>query len=127
MSEEDLSMLTHKKQRIVRALVREVDNTLRQTYRQSLKEVVQDLTLRNTFRSSHPNDAQILRTLYETGVLRMGDSAKTAELHAVLGRFARGTIDICAQCGGSIESRRLEGNVSVRLCTRCQRKHLGRR
>lgn len=116
-------MVAYKQRWTVGVLVQEVDKALQQTYRQSLKEVVQDLTLRHAFRSAHPSNTEILRTLYETGVLRMSGSSATGRLHAALGRFTRRAVGTCVRCGGSIEMRQLGTNAGTRLCAQCQRQH----
>lgn len=113
-------------QRIVRALVQEINTTLQRYYRQSLKEVVQDLTLRNVF-GQPPSDRQVLKTLYETGVLRLSAFPKAARLHSVLERFSHGTIGFCSRCGSSIDVQRLEKDVSTHLCRKCQHRASARK
>jgi RNA polymerase-binding transcription factor DksA len=118
---------TQKRQRIIRALVQQVDSMLQRHYRQSLKEVVQDLTVRNILRSPQPSDDQILKTIYETGVFRMRGSPKTAEMHSLLERFSQGTIGFCLRCGKPINVHRLEKNIAASLCSRCHNQADGRK
>ena len=113
-------MTFHTSHRIARALIREVDSTFQQYGRQTIQEVVQDLVVRNVLRSAHPTDDQVLRVIYQTGVLRMNAAPRMAELHSLLERYTRGQLGLCAHCGRRIEASLLERNPSLTLCRRCQ-------
>jgi RNA polymerase-binding transcription factor DksA len=114
-------MLTfHKNQRIAKALLREIDITVQQYGRQTLQEVVQDLVVRNVLQSGHPSDDQVLRTIYQTGVLRMNAAPQMAELHSLLERYTRGQVGLCADCGRRIAASLLERFPRRAHCERCQ-------
>ena len=111
---------TRKNPRIVKALIREIDGTFQKYGRQTIKEVVQDLVVRNILRSSHPTNEQVLRVLYKTGVLRMSAEPRMTEMHSLLERYTRGQLGLCLQCGGRIEVALLERAPSRTLCKSCQ-------
>lgn len=111
---------TRKNTRIVKALIREIDGTFQKYGRQTIREVVQDLVVRNVLRSSHPTDEQVLRVIYRTGVLRMSAEPRMAEMHDLLERYTRGQLGLCAGCGGRIEAALLERTPSRTLCKSCQ-------
>lgn len=114
-------MQRHEQKRIVRALVQEIDTALQKCHRQSLREVAQDLTMRNVI-NPRPNDVQVLKGIYQTGVLRLSPFPETARLHAVLERFTRGTIGSCSRCGKPIDVRSLERDVSTHRCSACRHR-----
>jgi len=113
-------MTSHKSQRMAKALIREIDVTYQLYGRQTLQEVIQDLVVRNVLRSLHPTDDQVLRVIYQTGVLRMSAAPKMAEMHLMLERYTRGQLGLCAQCGHRIEASLLERTPSRTLCRHCQ-------
>ncbi len=109
-----------KNTRIVRALIREIDGTFQKYGRQTIRDVVQDLVVRNILRSSNPTDEQVLRVLYRTGVLRMSAEPRMAEMHSLLERYTRGQLGLCVRCGGRIGAAVLERTPSRTLCNTCQ-------
>lgn len=113
-------MTFHKNQRLAKALMREIDITVQRYGRQTIQEVVQDLVVRNILKSAHTSDDQVLRTIYQTGVLRMNAAPKMAELHSLLGRYTRGQLGLCADCGRRIPAPLLERSPSRTLCERCE-------
>lgn len=110
-----------KNPRIVKALIREIDGTIQKYGRQTIREVVQDLVVRNILRSPHPTDDQVLRVIYQTGVLRMSVEPKMAEMHSVLERYTRGQLGLCTRCRGRIEASLLEQLPSSTLCRSCRK------
>lgn len=109
-----------KNTRIVKALMREIDGTFQKYGRQTIKEVVQDLVVRNVLHSSNATDEQVLRVIYRTGVLRMSAEPRMAEMHTLLERYTRGQLGLCLHCGDRIEVALLERTPSRTLCRRCQ-------
>ena len=107
-------------EKIARALLHEVDRTFRRCYHQTLTDVVQDLRLHNVLRSGDPSPEMLLRTIHQTGLLRMHSASTLAEIRAVLRRFLGGTIDVCTRCGHSISSNDLERNPKLCLCSACR-------
>ncbi len=109
-----------KKQKIAKALLREVDATVQQYGRQTLQEVIQDLMVRNVLQSGHASDDQLLRLIYQTGVLRMNGAPRMAELHSLLEKYMRGQLGLCADCGRRIPTSFVERFPACTLCERCQ-------
>lgn len=106
--------------KIARALVHEADIRFQRYCHQTLREVVQDLTLRNVLRTPDPSDDHLLRVIGTTGVFRMSAKPGMLEMQQALERYAEGTLGRCLECGHVIALHDLERNLATTLCARCR-------
>ena len=113
-------MTTHTDPRIARVLVREADVRMQRYCRQSLREVIQDLTIRNLLRTPDPTDDQLLEAIMETGIFRMNSAAGMAEMQSLLERYSQGTLQACMGCGRTIPAEEFEKNPAQTFCAGCR-------
>ncbi len=109
-------------EKLARALLREMDITFQRFYHQTLRDVVQDLTVHNVLKNSEPSPRALLRTIRQTGILHMHPASPVARMRDVLDRYSRGTLGTCSACGRSIARRDLLHHPSWLLCSRCRKK-----
>lgn len=108
-------------EKLARALLHEMDITFQRYYHQSLRDVVQDLTVHNVLKTAEPSPQNLLRTIRRTGILDMHSGESIARMRDVLDRYTRGTLGTCAGCGRHIARKDLLHNPSGLLCSRCRR------
>jgi len=109
--------------KLARALLHEMDVTFQRFYHQTLRDVVQDLTIHNVLKTTEPSPQALLRTIRQTGILQMHSASPVARMRDVLDRYSRGQLGQCAGCGRSIARRDLLHHPSWLLCARCRKKH----
>jgi len=113
-------------EKLARALLREMDITFQRFYHQTLRDVVQDLTIHNVLKTSEPSPQTLLRTIRQTGILQMHSASPVAQMRDVLDRYSRGILGTCACCGRLIARKDLLHHPSWLLCTRCRKREPNR-
>lgn len=107
-------------QTITRALLREVDRALWNTYRQNLSEVLNDISIRRYSATSKPTADDVLRFIRTSGLFTAVDDRQTRDLQDALQRLESGTFGLCLRCGRDIPVAVLERNPTIRYCAACQ-------
>jgi len=113
-------------EKLARALLNEMDITFQRFYHQTLRDVVQDLTIHNVLKTAEPSPQTLLRTIRQTGILQMHSASPVARMRDVLDRYSRGTLGTCTGCGRPIARRDLLHHPSWLLCARCRKKQPNR-
>jgi len=113
-------------EKLARALLHEMDVTFQRFYHQSLRDVVQDLTVHKVLKSPEPSPQTLLRTIRQTGILHMHSADPIARMRDVLDRYSCGTLGTCTGCARPIARKDLLHHPSGLLCTRCRKKNQSR-
>lgn len=108
--------------KLERALLHEMDMTFQRFYHQTLRDVVQDLTVHNVLKTPEPSPETLLRTIRQTGILHMHSASPVARMRDVLDRYSRGTLGTCTACSHPIARKDLLHHPSGLLCTRCRKR-----
>lgn len=111
-------------EKLERALLHEVDLTLQRFYHQTLRDVVQDLTIHKVLQTPDPPATTLLRTIRRTGILHMRHADQMTRMGDVLDRYVRGTLGTCTRCGRPIARKDLIHRPSILVCSRCRKKEL---
>lgn len=83
-----MNAFSHRRK--ARELLMEVDRTCQRHYHQSLRELVQDLHRHDILPTTTPTDDQLLKTICQSGVLRMSAAPEMARMQSLLERFTAG-------------------------------------
>ena len=113
-------------EKLARALLHEMDVTFQRFYHQTLRDVVQDLTVHNVLKTAEPSPQKLLRTIRQTGILQMHSASPVVRLRDVLDRYSSGTLGRCTSCSRRIARKDLLHHPSGLLCSRCRKKEQNR-
>ncbi|HEY4613629.1 MAG TPA: hypothetical protein VII11_11655 [Bacteroidota bacterium] len=106
--------------KIKSALLKEVDRTFWTQFHQSLPEVLNQL---HVHRFTLPADAaneEALRAISKSGLLDFCSDSTSKDVRDALKRLEQGTYGLCLRCGQELTADQLEGDPTVRFCTRCK-------
>lgn len=105
--------------RIKQAMLRELDNTLRQNYHQTLTEVLNELHIRNIFTPANPTPDNVFSIVLNNHLLTYKPAQSVTQMREALERLAQGDFGICARCGREIPARTLEKHPTATICSAC--------
>jgi RNA polymerase-binding transcription factor DksA len=104
------------------AMIRQLDSTLRQNYRQTLVEVLNELRMRSVVSQPDPSPDKVFSVILQTHVLSYKNSSSVRQMREALERMARGKFGLCVRCGREIKADTLLRDPTLACCTRCQAK-----
>ena len=105
--------------RIKQAMLKELDNTLRQNYHQTLTEVLNELRIRNIFTPANPTPDNVFSIVLNNHLLTYKPAQSVNQMREALERLAQGEFGICARCGREIPARTLEKHPTKAICAAC--------
>gem|GEM_PF-998672 len=102
------------------AMLRQLDDTLRQRYHQTLLEVLNELRMRSIVAQPDPSPDKVFSVVLQTHLLASTSTQATARLHDALERMVRGKYGSCVRCGKEIPVEVLLSDPSQPHCMLCQ-------
>lgn len=105
--------------RIKQAMLRELDNTLRQNYHQTLSEVLNELRVRNIFTPADPTPDNVFSIVLNNHLLTYKPAPSVAQLREALERLAHGKFGLCVRCGREIPTAILQQHPTMTFCSSC--------
>jgi len=105
---------------IKRAMLRQLDATLRQSYHQTLLEVLNELRMRSIVAQPDPTPDKVFSVVLQTHLLASKSAPATSQLRDALERMVRGKYGLCIRCGKEIPVELLVNDPSQPYCTLCQ-------
>lgn len=106
--------------RIKLALLKQLDQTLREQYHQSLSDVLTDLRIRNVLVEKNPTPEYVFELMLQTQVLGHRSGQNVTKVRQALERFTRGSFKTCARCGKEMPVEVLEHDPTADRCASCQ-------
>ncbi len=104
------------------ALLRELDHTLQQDFRQTLGEVLTELKIRNAIKQPTATPDSIFEAIRQARILECKSSASVTQIRAALERMNLGRFGLCVRCGRKIPASQLESNPLVEACDSCAKR-----
>jgi RNA polymerase-binding transcription factor DksA len=102
------------------AMLRQIDTTLRQSYHQTLLEVLNELRMRSIVAQPDPSPDKVFSVILQTHILTYKSAPATSMLRDALERMVRGKYGLCIRCGKEIAADLLVNDPSQPFCTLCQ-------
>lgn len=101
------------------AMLRQLDATLRQSYHQSLLEVLNELRMRSIVAQPDPTPDKVFSVILQTHILTYKSAPATSQLRDALERMVRGKYGLCVRCGKEISVDVLLNDPIQPFCTLC--------
>lgn len=106
--------------RIKLAMLRKLDSTLRQTYHQTLLEVLNELRMRSIVLQPDPSPDTVFSLILQTQVLAHKSTPSVLLLRKAMERIEHGKYGLCVRCGRSISTNDLLKDPTLSHCSYCQ-------
>jgi RNA polymerase-binding transcription factor DksA len=105
--------------RIKLAMLRKLDSTLRQTYHQTLLEVLNELRMRSIVLQPDPSPDRIFSVILQTHVLACKSAPSVLLLREAMERMEHGKYGLCVRCGREISTDALLSDPTLSHCSLC--------
>jgi hypothetical protein len=102
------------------AMLRQLDTTLRQNYRQTLLEVLNELRMRSIVAQPDPSPDKVFSIILQADILGFKPVPAVVQLKEAMERMMRGKYGICVRCGKEIPVDVLLQDPSCPSCPPCQ-------
>jgi RNA polymerase-binding transcription factor DksA len=102
------------------ALLRELDHTLQRDFRQTLSEILTELSIRNAIGTAAASPDSIFAAIRQSRILECKSTSGTRQIRAALERITIGKFGLCVRCGRKIQAIDLERNPLVEVCSSCR-------
>jgi RNA polymerase-binding transcription factor DksA len=106
---------------VQQSLVRELNLMMRHYFHQSVDEVINELHCQSTCFKYSTEPGEILKTIYQSGILYQRSDKIVSQLRDAVSRFVRGTYGRCSQCNAEIPQSVLMSTPTSDLCPECAR------
>jgi RNA polymerase-binding transcription factor DksA len=101
-------------------MLRQLDATLRQSYHQTLLEVLNELRMRSIVAQPDPTPDKVFSVILQTHILTYKSAPAASQLRDALDRMVRGKYGLCIRCGKEISVEMLLRDPSRPCCPLCQ-------
>jgi hypothetical protein len=105
--------------RIKLEMVRKLDSTLRQSYHQTLLEVLNELRMRSIVLQPDPTPDRIFSVILQTHVLTCKSAPSVVLLREAMERMEHGKYGLCVRCGREISTDDLLSDPTLSHCAHC--------
>jgi DnaK suppressor protein len=101
-------------------MLRQLDSTLRQSYHQSLTDVLNELRMRSVVTQPDLSPDKVFSVILQAHVLSYKPTSSVQSLRDALERMMCGKYGLCVRCGRELDVESLVADPTLSCCLRCQ-------